>query len=68
MTNANKIRGRIIEQGYTFGSFSQAMGKSRPSINKKIRGDTEWTVAEIERACMLLKIDKDEITDYFFID
>ena len=66
MTNSNKIKGRIVEMGYTLSNFSDALNISRPCLRKKINGQSDFKVSEIEKICELLKISRSEIGNYFF--
>ncbi len=66
MTNSNKLKGRIVEMGYTLSSFSDALNISRPCFRKKVNGQSDFKVSEIERMCELLKISHSEIGNYFF--
>ena len=61
-----KLRGRIREVYGTQGAFAIAMDKSEATLSKKLQGETEWTRAEIELACQLLRVPIEEIPDYFF--
>lgn len=48
--------------------FADEMGISRPTMDKKLSGKSEWTQGEIDRACGLLDIEKKNIPTYFFAD
>lgn len=67
ITNTNKLRGRIVEQGYTLQSFASAVNISRLSLRKKMSGELEFKAGEIVRICTLLSIPRAELCDYFFI-
>ncbi len=66
ITNTNKLRGRIVEQGYTLQSFANAVDISRLSLRKKMSGEVEFKAGEIVRICTLLSIPRAELCDYFF--
>lgn len=54
-----------------FGSkskFADKMGISRPTMDKKLSGESQWTQGEIRKACTLLDIEKEHIPNYFFAD
>lgn len=68
MTNSNKLKGRIIEMGYTLSSFSDALSISRPSFRKKVNGLTDFKASEIEKICVLLEIQHSDIGNYFFYE
>lgn len=66
MTNTSKIKGRIVEMGFTLSSFSDTVNISRPCLRSRINGQTDFRASEIERVCAALKISRTEIGDYFF--
>ena len=61
-----KLRGRVVESGYTLGTFAEAIGLTRTSLANKLYGRSMFTVIDIERACSVLNIQKDEIGNFFF--
>lgn len=66
MTNTSKLKGRIVEMGFNLTSFADAVKISRPCLRKRINCLADFKVSEIERVCVVLKIPKAEIQDYFF--
>lgn len=62
----NLIRGRLGAMKMSISKFAKLMGISRPTARKKIDGDSEFTVAEMERACEILCIAPSEAYHYFF--
>ena len=68
MINEAKLKGRMVECGYTLTSFADAMKLSRPSMRKKLNGSVEFKASEIERARSLLRIEKSDISVYFFAE
>lgn len=62
----NKLKGKIVEVYGTLGNFSKTMGWSEHTNSLKINGKIEWKQREILKACSLLDIPIDEISDYFF--
>ena len=66
MTNTRKLKGKIVEKGYTLLSFAKAVEISPPVLRKRINGAADFRVSEIERVCAVLGIEKAEINDYFF--
>ena len=60
------LREKIQTVFATQQAFAVAMGKNTASINAKLNGKTDWTVKEIEKACMLLGISMAEMPNYFF--
>lgn len=66
--NSDKLRGRIVEKFHTGERFAEALGVNRQSVYDKLNGKRGMTRAEIERWCELLKIEREDIADYFFTE
>lgn len=66
MFDYNKLRGRIREICGTQDVFAKALGISKTTLSQKINNHVEFTQKEIEFSVDILKIDKSDITDYFF--
>ncbi len=66
--NSNKLKGRIVEMFETREAFAKALGVNRQSVYDKLNGKRGMTRAEIERWCDLLKIEREDIADYFFTE
>lgn len=60
------LMGRIVTYFKTQKCFADAMGISEHSLSKKMNGKFPWKQSEIEKACQLLEIDKNDIGSYFF--
>lgn len=61
-----KLREKIKNVYGTIGKFAVAMGMDRSTLSNKLNGLAAWRQDEIEKACKLLGIPMDEVTDYFF--
>ena len=61
-----KLRGDIREKFATQAAFAEAMGMDSSTLSAKLNGRTEWTRAEISKACGLLDIPFEELHSYFF--
>ena len=61
-----KLRGKIREVFGTQDIFSGAMGMDRSTMSLKLNGKSDWTRAEIEKACSLLHISLVDAHEYFF--
>ena len=62
----SKLNGKIIEFYGTRGAFAEAMEMSDRTLSLKLNNLTSWKQPEITKACRLLKLEQDEIQDYFF--
>lgn len=66
MINTNKLKGRIIEAGYTQISLAEAVGMSVNALNAKINGRASFNCDEADALCSLLGIESsDEKVDIF---
>ena len=66
MLNANLLRGKIAEKGYTQEKLAEEMGVSKNTFSAKIRGYTDFTLSEVSKICSILGIvDYDEICRIF---
>lgn len=62
----SKLRGKIKEVFGSETAFSEAMGYNRSTISAKLNNRSEWTRADIEKACDLLGIPMADVALYFF--
>lgn len=67
MTNSLKLKGRIIEKGYTITTLSKEIGISYTSLSYKINNKREFNQREITSICNLLDIKDSERSSYFFV-
>lgn len=62
----SKLRGKIREIFGTEEKFAKEMSLSTVSLSFKLNGKREWTQQEINRACELLTLEREDIPEYFF--
>ena len=62
----SKLRGKIREIFKTQSAFVEAMGMSTTYLSEKLNNKVQFSQKEIDRACDLLQIAKEEIPIYFF--
>jgi hypothetical protein len=62
----SKLRGKIREIFGTEERFAKEMALSTVSLSFKLNGKREWTQQEINRACELLTLEREDIPEYFF--
>lgn len=62
----SKVRGKIKEVFGTQAAFAEAMNMSQVSLSEKLNNKVQFSQKEIDRACDLLQIAKEEIPIYFF--
>ena len=64
--NYSKLLGRIVEKVGTQSEFANAMGLSERTVSLKLNGKVGWKQREIAKACDVLAIEVNEISEYFF--
>ncbi len=64
----SKLRGRIVEKCGSIERFSRIIGISQTTVGKKLSDKSYWTQEEIMRACTILEIPSNELSQYFFCE
>ena len=62
----SKLQGRIIEKFGTQADFARAIGRSQPTVSRKMNGKTEWTQKDMAKICDVLDIQDWDMSAYFF--
>lgn len=62
----SKIRGKIKEVFGTQSAFAEVMHMSPVSLSEKLNNKVQFSQKEIDKACDMLEIAKEEIPIYFF--
>lgn len=60
------LRERIKMLYETQNDFAAALGVNVATLNFKLNGKTEWTRIEMEKACLLLDGNLNNLRRYFF--
>ena len=61
-----KLNGRMRELGISQDDFARKLGINPTTLSRKLNGSTEFLAGEIQKSCLILKIDPTEIPVYFF--
>lgn len=61
-----KLRARIVELFGSQGAFSKEIGLSEQSLTAKLNGKRQFSQTDIVRWSNALKIEADEVGEYFF--
>lgn len=62
----SSLRGDIRKFFSTQAEFAEALGISECALSKKLNNRSEWTGAEMQKACELLNSGPEKIREYFF--
>lgn len=66
MMNPDKLRGKIVENGYSCKTFSDAIGIGRTALYRKLNGTTEFSRSEIQAITTVLHLTSEQLLDIFF--
>ena len=66
MVNANKLKGRIIEQGRSIEDIAGIIGMHRSTLYRKMAGDFPFTVDEASQIVTLLNLSNEDAISIFF--
>ncbi|MDO4307239.1 MAG: DUF739 family protein [Eubacteriales bacterium] len=66
MYDYRKLSGRITEICGTQYNFAKKINLSERTVSLKLSGKVEFKQGEITKACKILQIEENEISDYFF--
>ena len=67
MVNIPKLKGRMVEKGFTQARLGKAIGVSLSTINQRFKqGGDAFTVGEVERIAMALQMSQQDVNEIFF--
>lgn len=67
VVNSNKLRAKMIEQGYSVGTISESLGINQATLYRKMDSGN-FTIKEAKDLAKILHLDKDEVNAIFFAD
>jgi transcriptional regulator with XRE-family HTH domain len=68
MVNTNKLKGRIISEGFNSKEVAGALKIALPTLSQKLNNKRPWYLTEVEALAKLLNIKAEEFTNYFFVN
>lgn len=67
MVNVNKLKGKIVENGYTIPEIAEKVGLDKSTFYRKLNAEGEtFTIREANDICKALKLSKQDAMDIFF--
>lgn len=60
MVNTRKLKAKILLEGYTQASLAKAANMSKNTVNAKVNGRMDMTLADVDVFCELLNIETPE--------
>lgn len=65
MINTNKVKGRLVELGYTQADGAKCLNIAQPTFNQKINNIRPMDLDEAEKLAAFLKIEDSEFPLFF---
>lgn len=62
----NKLKGKLVENGFTYLEAAIFIGVSETTFVSKINGRVDWKREEMEMLCKMLKIPLDQMHLFFY--
>ena len=66
LVNVMKLRGIIVEKGFTQESLSKAIGMHISTLNRKLKDGEDFTIGETNKIVDVLELSKEEALNIFF--
>ena len=67
MVNVNKLKGRIVEQGFSVSRLARHISLDRGTFYRKMAANGDgFTVREVVEIAKALQLNKDEVNAIFF--
>ncbi len=66
ISNINKLKAKIVENGYKMRTLSEKLGICEVTLRRKINNKSEITIAESQKIREILNLTKDEYLEIFF--
>ena len=66
MFNKNKLRGKIVEKGYSVRTIAAEIGLNEATFYRKMNGTSDFTREEIQKIALLLNLSVQEKEEIFF--
>lgn len=68
MTNREKLKGKIVENGMTQEQLAELLGITIATINYKVNNKSEFKASEIKKLAETLHLTDEEVNAIFFAD
>lgn len=65
MTDTNKLKAKIIENGFTITSLAKVLNTSKPTLSQKINNKIRFSQTDIKKISEKLQLTGQEIKDIF---
>jgi transcriptional regulator with XRE-family HTH domain len=68
MTNREKLKGKIVENGLTQEQLAEILGIRIATLNYKVNNKSEFKASEIKKLAEVLHLTDEEVNTIFFAD
>lgn len=65
-TNMQKLRGKIVESGFTQEAIADTIGMNRSTFYRKMKSEgTSFTIGEVHKIVQIIQLSPQEAVDIF---
>lgn len=65
MVNTNKLKGKIVENGFSISSYANVLGINRNALSAKLNNKSPFDIEQVKIMQQTLNIN--DIEEYFFV-
>ncbi len=65
-TNMQKLKGKIIEKGFSQESFASAINMNKSTLNRKLQMGEKFSIGEANSIVKILSLTQQEAINIFF--
>lgn len=67
MVNVNKLKGKIVELGYSVEKLAEEVNIDRSTMYRKMSGKGDgFTIKEVDKICKVLNLSREDAIAIFF--
>lgn len=64
--NINKLKGKIVEAGYTQDTLAEKIHMDKSTLNRKLKTGESFSIGQANEIARVLKLTKEEAISIFF--
>lgn len=65
LTNTNKLKSKIVENGFTITSLAKILNTSKTTLSQKANNKIKFSTYDLKEISRVLKLTPEEITEIF---
>ena len=65
MVDVNKLRGKIVEKGFSQQELAQSIGIDRSTFYRKMRNNGDFSIGEVAEIAKIMQLSNEEAIEIF---